>query len=227
MMMQRSNALPKLIRLKLRATILPDLTVPGGRDAAPAGIGYGYRRFYPVRDRHGRRKISQIRHTEPPCGAASRSRHRRPRRADLPDHELRLPRQRSCRSALQSRGARLYLFAHRQSDGRRARGAPQRARGRRRCDLHRQRPGGAASRHRNADGGGRSHRRSSVALWRLDQPVEAHPAALRDRDELCRSARSRRLPRRGTAGNAARLRRGDRQSRARGARPAGRRCGRA
>ena len=64
---------------------------------------------------------------------------------------------------------------------RRARGAHRRARRRRRRDRHGERPGGAASRHRHADGRRLAHRRVARALRRLAQPARLHAAALRHR----------------------------------------------
>ena len=97
-----------------------------------------------------------------------------------------------------------------------ARGARRRARGRGRRGRDRERPGGAASRDRDADGRGRPHRRLEVALWRQHQPAEAHPAALRHRDDLRRPARSAGLRRGDPSRDPPRVRRDDRQSRPRG-----------
>ena len=146
---------------------------------------------------------------------------RRARHADLPDHLVRLPRHRSRRRALQhgARGAR--LFAHLESRPCRVRGAHRGARGRRRRDRHGQRPGGAASRDRDADGRGLAHRGVERALRRLAQPAALHAAALRHRDDVRRPARPRRMARRHPAEHAAPLRRDARQSGARRARHPG------
>ena len=135
----------------------------------------------------------QVRHHGPARGAAARSGDRRARRADLSDHLLRVHRCRSGSVTVQSGARRAHLFAHLQPDGRGSGGARRGARGRRRRGRHGERPGGLASRDRDADGRGRSHRIVQVAVRRQHQSAEADLAPLRHRDELRRSARSRRL----------------------------------
>ena len=76
-------------------------------------------------------------------------------------------------------------------------------------------------------GAGGSHRVVQVALRRQHQPAEADPAALRHRDDLRRSARSRGLCRRDPPRDPPGVRRDHRQSGARGPEPAGGRRGRA
>ena len=97
--------------------------------------------------------------------------------------------------AVQPRACRPHLHAHLQSDDGGARGAPCRARRRRRRGVHGERHGGDASRHRDARRRRRPHRRLGLALRRHHQSADPHAAALRHHHELRQAARSRRLPR--------------------------------
>ena len=63
--------------------------------------------------------------------STARSQHRRARRADLPDHELRVRRPRIGGGLFQPAGVRQHLLAHHEPDGGRLRGAHGQPRGRR------------------------------------------------------------------------------------------------
>ena len=153
---------------------------------------------------------------------AARSDDGRARRADLPDHVLRVRRHRARRRPVQPGARRAHLFAHLQSHRRGAGGAHLGAGRRRRRGGDRQRPGRAASRHRHADGRGRAHRGVGPHLRRLAQHVHAHAAALRHHHHAGRSARSRKLRQGHHRQDAPRVRRDARQSGAGGARHQGR-----
>ena len=137
----------------------------------------------------GRTRILRLRHPGASCGAAPGPRTRRARRADLPDHVLRVPRYRRRRVAVQPGAPGASLFADQQPDGGGARGASGGARGRGGERLHGERTGGAAPRRRHADGGRRPHRRLEIDLWRQLQRHASHLAAFRDRDDLRGPAR--------------------------------------
>ena len=96
---------------------------------------------------------------------------RRPRRADLPDHLLRLRRRRHRRAALRAQAVRQHLHPDRQSDDRRARGAARVAR-----ERHRRR--GRGERHgravRGADDAALAGRRDRGLLAPLRR--DRHPA---------------------------------------------------
>ena len=139
----------------------------------------------------------------------------RARDADLPERVVRLSRQRPCGGAVQHGARRARLFAHLQSDRRRARGAHRRARGRRRARSRT--ASGQAALHLaivTLLGRRRAHRRVARAVRRLAQPARLHAAALRHHDHLRRSARPRRLARRDSPRDPAAVRRDARQSRA-------------
>ena len=119
--------------------------------------------------------------------------------------------------AVQPGARRAHLLAHLQPHRGRAGGAHLGARRRRRRGGDRQRPGGAASRHRHADGRGRAYRGVGAHLRRLAQHVHAHAAALRHHHHAGRSARSRQLRQGHHRQDAPGVRRDARQSRAGGA----------
>ena len=90
-----------------------------------------------------------------------------------PDDLLRLRGCRPCGLALRPAGLRQHLYAHHQSDDRRARRARRGARRRHGGARRRVGPRRADDRLPHADVAGRSFRRRQAALWRLDQPVRA------------------------------------------------------
>ena len=92
------------------------------------------------------------------AGAVARSDHRRARRADLPDHQLRVPRHRARGGALRARGARQHLHPDHEPHPGRVRGPHGRARRRRRRAGHRERAGRAV---RGARQPGRERRATS------------------------------------------------------------------
>ena len=139
--------------------------------------------------------------------AAPRSEHRRARRADLPDDELRVRGSGIGGRVLQPAGVRQHLLAHHEPDGGRVRGAHGQPR-------RRVRRGRVRQRHRGAGGGAlhaaaaRRPRRLVVGALRRDgQPVQAPAAQDERRADVGRSRRSRRVegggpratPRRSTA----------------------------
>ena len=169
------------------------------------------------RDRHARTQAARLRDPEPPRRAASGSRHRRTRGADLPDHLLRVPGFRTRRGAVQSRARRAHLHPDFKSDDGGAGRAAGRAGKRRRRDLHRERHGGAASGDRHAAQCRRPYRRLRLALWRHHQPAGAYAAALRHHHHICKTARSGCIPFGDPAQYPPRDRRDHRQSRPRSA----------
>jgi hypothetical protein len=125
--------------------------------------------------------------------AASRSQHRRPRGADLPDDELRVRGPRIGGGVLQPPGVRQHLLPHHEPHGGRVRGAHGQPRGR-------MRRGGVRQRHRRTGGGAlhpagaRRPRRVVIgALRRHGEPVQAHAAQDVRGADLGRSRRSRRM----------------------------------
>ena len=94
-------------------------------------------------------------------------------------------------------------------------------------DRHRQRAGRDAPGDRNHRRSRRTHRGLVRALRRLAQPALLHPAALRHRDDVRRSAGPHRVPRRDPPRDPAGVQRDPRQPRPRRARRPCRRRGRA
>ena len=158
------------------------------RSSSPTAAGPRNRET-PQGTQYGRAEVPQARHAGPACGPASRSGHRRARRADLPDDVVRLPRRRPRGEPVQPRGRRPHLQPHLQPDRRGVRGARGGAGGGLGRAGRVERAGGAAHRHRDPDGAGRPHRRLDLALWRHAQHAGAHPAALRHHHDLRQSAR--------------------------------------
>ena len=149
-----------------------------------------------------------------PRRTAARPVHRRARRADLPDHQLRLRRHRIGRGLLQPAGVRQHLLAHHEPDGGHVRGAGRQPGGRRRRRRLRQRSGragGGAVHHAPA---GRPHRRLRRAVRRHGHPAQAPVAQVRPRADVRRSGRHRRLEASAARRDQAAVRRDDRQSRA-------------
>ena len=167
---------------------------------------------------HARTQATCLRDAQPLRRPSSRSADRIARGADLPDHLVPVPGHRPRRRAVQPGALGASLLPHFQSHRRGAGGAACRAGERRRRGVHRKRHGRAASRHRHHPECRRSHRRVGLALWRLDQPADAHAAALRHHHHVRQAARPRRLPRRHPAEHPAGDRRDHRQPGPRSAR---------
>ena len=147
--------------------------------------------------------------------------HRRARRADLPDDELRVRGPGIGGRVLQPAGVREHLLAHHEPDRGRVRGAHGQPR-------RRLRRGRVRQRHRGAGGGAlhaaraRRPRRVVVgALRRHGQPVQAPAAQDVGRADVGRSGRRRRVEGRGPRQHEGVLRRDDRQPRRQRARHRG------
>ena len=141
----------------------------------------------------------RIRHAAGARRPAPRPQYRRARRADLPDHELRVRGSGIGRRLFQPAGVRQHLLAHHEPHRGRVRGAHGQPR-------RRQRRRGLRQRHRGA-GGGALHAAAAGgprgvvvgALRRHGQPVQA-PAAQDERGaHVGRSRRSRGVARRHSA----------------------------
>ncbi len=145
------------------------------------------------------RAYSRLRHPRHPCRRAARSDHRRAGDADLSDDVVRLQRRRPRRFAVRPAGVRQHLYAHRQSDQRRA--------GRTRCGARRRHGGAggglrarsAGDRVSGADAARRRIHRRAKALWRLDQPVQPRLQEFWLEGGLGRRRRYRQLRARGHA----------------------------
>ena len=145
-------------------------------------------------------------------GGPTRSGDRRAGNPDLSDDRIRLRRCRPRGFALRPASLRQHLFAHRQSDLRRARGEGRRARGRNSGARRRFRPCGGVRHLPHLDAAGRRAHRGDQALRRLDQPVQSRLQEFRLDGALRRSRRSVELRGRAFAEDQGDLRRVDRQS---------------
>ena len=114
----------------------------------------------------------------------ARSDDERPRRADLPDHQLRLSRHGPRGGALRSPGARQHLHAHHEPDAGRVRGPRRLARRRRRGARGRERSGRRDDRALEPRRERWPHRLVGVALRRHLQPLPLHAAQARHRDHV-------------------------------------------
>ena len=105
--------------------------------------------------------------------AAARSEHRRPRGADLPDHQLRVRGPGVGGGVLQPAGVREHVLAHHEPDRGGVRGARGQPRGRERRRGVRQRDRGAGGRALHAAAAGRPRRLLRGAVRRDGEPVQA------------------------------------------------------
>ena len=135
----------------------------------------------------------RLRHPTGARRAAARPEHRRARRADLPDHQLRVRGSGVGRRLLQPAGVRQHLLADHEPDRRRVRGAHGQPRRRLRRRRLRQRHRGAGGGAVHAAAAGRSRRLVVGALRRHRQPVQA-PAAQDERRPDAGSIRTIRTP---------------------------------
>ena len=137
--------------------------------------------------------------------------HRRARRADLPDDELRVRGSGVGGGVLQPAGVRQHLLADHEPDGGGVRGADGQPRGRLRRRRVRQRHRGAGGGAVHAADAGRPRRLVVGALRRHGQPAQAPAAQDVGGADLGRSRRSRRLEGGGPRQHQGVLRRDDRQ----------------
>ena len=122
-------------------------TGPGAAQATTVRYHAAERRM----ERDDQAQDAPVRHAVAACRRARPiPRPARARRRSTRSASFVFPDSRPRRGAVQHGARRPRLFAHLQSDVRRARGAHRRARRRRRRDRHGERPGGAASRDRHA-----------------------------------------------------------------------------
>ncbi len=143
---------------------------------------------------HDHRTQARLHHPPTARRPAARPDHRQPRRADLPDHQLPVPRHRARRQSVRPEGVRQHLHPHHEPDHRRARAAPGQTW---KAASARWRPvsGHAAQAHGDPHPvrRGRPHRHQQPALRRHLQPVRLHLPAHRHRRDLRRSDRPGRL----------------------------------
>ena len=141
----------------------------------------------------GRSARLRLRDASGACRPAPRPEHRRARRPDLPDHELRVRGSGVGCRVLQPAGVREHLLADHEPDGGGVRGAHGEPRGRLWRGRVRERDRGAGGGVVHAAPAGRPRRLVVCALRRHRQPVQAPAAQDERRPDLGRPGRPGRV----------------------------------